>query len=153
MQPYWPIRSEFCSSTPTSAHAPRTGQTEKTAQSHQTFSLLWGWGLGTRLGKGRSAKCPRERLKFQKVALLRLEQWCMRMALTGHNDRWVSNFVMDARSYFRLQTERGSEVAIWPDYSDSTTPPQHAIRFYKLCCLLTFSWHGSTDEKHSVCVQ
>ena len=46
-QPYWPIRSEFYSSAPVSAHAPIASQTEKTARSHQT---LFPPFEGTRLG-------------------------------------------------------------------------------------------------------
>ena len=47
-------------------------------------------------GKGRSAKCPHERLKFQifptVVALLSLEQWRNAHGANGPDARRVSNF-------------------------------------------------------------
>ena len=50
-------------------------------------------------GKGRSAKRPRERLKFQiiptVVALLSLEQWRNTHGANWSDARWVSNFAMD----------------------------------------------------------
>ena len=52
-------------------------------------------------GKGRSAKRPRERLKFQNfptvVALLSLEQWRTRKAQTGQLGRVSIYFFCDRR--------------------------------------------------------
>ena len=74
-------------------------------------------------GKGRSAKRPRERLKFQifptVVALLSLEQWRNAHGANRPDARRVSNFyngheklVMPGRLCgARLQTERSSSIA------------------------------------------
>ena len=91
-------------------------------------------------GKGRSAKRPRERLKFQifptVVALLSLEQWRNAHGANRPDARRVSNFFQwtrEACHRFRCLGDsvelvcKPKEVAVCPDRFDITPPSKHTI--------------------------